>query len=193
MTERQTVLVDMDGVLANFHLGVIDTIAYEQPYIDTHRPYTHFYVAEDFPEVIDLAKDISDRPGFFSSLKVIDGAIEGWYKLQAAGYHPRICSSPLKSHPNSKGEKLQWLESNLVPHFGPHIIDEAHIVGDKTACEGIALIDDKPTITGNSTPSWQHIMFTQSYNVSRTVDYRINSWHDERLIPILGYLATKHN
>lgn len=180
MSER-TVLVDMDGVQAGFHPAIISLLNEYHPHIDTDIQFENFYVAKDFPEHEELVKSISDEVGFFENLPIIDGAKEGWDMLIEAGYDPRVCSSPLSTHPNCEQEKRNWLEK----YFGTKVAGEALIVKDKTLYSGLALIDDKPKITGRGTPTWQQILFTQPYNKKVETDYRLNGWGDERL---LGYL-----
>jgi 5'-nucleotidase len=190
MFEKPVVLVDMDNVLAKFNQGVTTTIETELPQVDARRQIKSFYIADDFPEISEIVKNIPNRLGFFSTLQVMEGAIEAWAKLIESGYHPRVCSSPLKTHPNCKNEKLEWLDIHFSPHFGPQVRDEAYIESDKTKFDGLALIDDKPNVRGKYTPTWKQILFAQSHNVFSDAEYKLNSWSDEQLVPMLGKIAT---
>ncbi|WP_260680734.1 hypothetical protein [Arthrobacter sp. KBS0703] len=53
------------------------------------------------------------------------------------------------------------------------------------------LIDDKPGITGNMTPTWQHLVFDQSYNRSLAEAPRLREWKDweAALYPLLEMAA----
>lgn len=75
-----TVLVDMDGVLADFEEPNNDIIRVYFPGIEPVVNRTDFY----FKDTYELHEGVSDRiyqenrrPGFFRAFPLIDGAVEG--------------------------------------------------------------------------------------------------------------------
>jgi 5'(3')-deoxyribonucleotidase len=186
MSER-TVLVDMDDVLADFRAGVLSRLNLHHPEINTDIEFVDFFIAKDFHGQEALVQSISDEIGFFEALDVIEGAKDGWEQIVAEGFKPIVCTTPLKTHPYCEQEKRNWLEE----HFGIQIAGEAIMTQDKTIHSGIALIDDKPVITGSATPTWQQIMFTQPPNERFHSDFRLDGWGDERLVRYLRQLGAK--
>lgn len=85
------VLVDMDGVLADFDAAVLDRL----PPGVARVARTHLYLAEDHPEHLTRVESITSRPDFFLELPLVGHALQGWQRLIDAGYRPRICSAPL--------------------------------------------------------------------------------------------------
>ena len=193
-----TVLFDMDGVLANFNRKIIDTITEERPELhplvfpDSNLVMRnipkneHFYISDDYPEEHrEYVRSISDRPGFFKSLKPFENSLDGWQRVINLGYTPRICSSPLKTNPNCIEEKLEWLEDNLVPRFGRYVVETAVLNGRKADYDAIALIDDKPEVKNSDKARWTRIMWTQPYNKDIDTDFRLDSWHGNQLKDVL--------
>jgi len=180
MAERLTVLVDMDGPLAGFDNEVLARMAVRLGHIPLLETRNNFYISDDYPEHAQLVRALSDEQGFFESLPVEEGALEGWEQLLDLGYHPRICSSPISTNPYSAAEKLRWLERHFVPKFGKYVVDEAIITKQKHLFDGIALIDDRPEIVQADEASWQHVIYDKEYN--RHVDgMRTVTWRDPTL------------
>lgn len=188
-SDRPIVLVDMDGVLADFDAGIERELAVEHPDMAPFSSRATFYVRDTYPEHQEKIEAIHNAEGFFRNLPVIDGAIDGWQKLLDLGYHPRICSSPLLSHLQCTEEKLAWLEEHFVPHFGPSVVEEAIITRDKYLCDGIALIDDKPNIKQMDEAVWTHIVYDHSYNVNAASSLRMTNWNDPKLPELLATAA----
>lgn len=184
-SDKPVVLVDMDGVLADFDAELIARIKLRHPHIPLLQTQQSFYFSQDYPEYEDDIRNLSDEEGFFASLPLIDHAIEGWQRIIDLGYHPRICSSPKHTNPYSESEKIIWLRRHMVPIFGPSIADEAIITKDKHLCDGIALIDDRPEVRSTDEASWQHIIFDRPFN-KRTALPRLNGWRDENLAALLN-------
>ncbi len=190
MVERRTVLVDMDGVLADFDEGVETELIRRKPSIIIPDPSLHFYIEQRFddPEDQALVRKIQSEQGFFESLTLMDGAIDGWQRIIEGGHSPRICSAPLRSNIWCTAEKLAWLDAN----FGPHVADAAIIDKEKWRHDGVALIDDRPEID-ESRATWRHIMFTRPANLSAPAEYRINGWHDPTLLTTLALCAERYD
>ena len=103
---NKVILIDMDGVIADFELG------FQQAFIRTHPDLipvpldqrTEHYVGDDYikfnPSLVksDLAK-IFLEPGFFKTLPVIEGAVEAVSVLED-NFQVFICTSPWRSYKN---------------------------------------------------------------------------------------------
>jgi 5'-nucleotidase len=181
------VLVDMDGVLADFDAEVLARLAAHHPHVP-RATRQNFYIAEDYPEHTALLRQISSEPGFFAALPLVDGALEGWQRIVDLGYHPRVCTSPLRRNRHCEAEKLGWLEKHFAPVHGEAVAREAIVTRDKHLCDGIALIDDRPEIRHSATAPWQHIVFDRPYN--QDGDHagdrpRLRGWHDDTLGALL--------
>ena len=194
MTEIQkTVLVDMDGVMADF-----DRVALSEVPQDLIVPRSQFYVAHDYPE--DLRPSIEavyNSPEFFENLDVIEGVHEGWQAMLDNGYSPRVASAPLRSNKNSIEGKIKWLDRVMVPHFGVSVVEEAIIDKKKWKYSALAIIDDNPVISkgmnGTESADWEHILFGWSHLVTvpmATAAFRLLSWRDtDKLIQTLDTIA----
>lgn len=184
--ESRTVLIDMDSTLFDFD-GKIKLelaargIAYADPSLD-------FYIAKRYtdPEVIDFIHSVQNAEGFFQNLEPLPEAIEKWYQMQEMGYHPRICSKPLRANPYCTTEKLAAVEH----YFGLEAAAEAYIGGDKESEPGIALFDDRPGLGNGKT--WQRVIFSQPWNQHES-GMRLESWQDPRLPSILAQCAGRYD
>lgn len=175
---EKSVLVDMDGVLADFDGAVLRGMPTEIPRV----PRTNFYIARDYPEHKEAVADIYSEPGFFYGLEPIEGALDGWSKLAELGFHPRIASAPLTLNPRSVEGKIAWLEEYLVPKFGVAVIDEAIFDKEKFKYDASILIDDRPAVdTGNGRARWRHVVFDQPYNAAVHGGLRLHGWMDPDL------------
>jgi 5'-nucleotidase len=183
--EKPTVLIDMDGVLADFDQEVINRLMIRYPHIPILKQRQNFYISDDYPEHSLLLREISDEQGFFSSLPLMENALHGWQRIIDLGYHPMICSAPMKSNPYSKSEKLEWLTNYFVPTFGQYVVDQAIITSDKHLHEGVVLIDDRPIMYGADEASWKHIIFDHPYNRSSLEQPRQYGWLDDNLPNLL--------
>ncbi len=179
------ILVDMDGVLADFDQEVKNRLAIKHPDIPILDTRENFYISDDYPKHSLKIRAISDEQGFFESLPLIEDALEGWQRLLDLKFHPIICSAPIRSNPYSKIEKLNWLKKHFVPVFGERVVDQAIITSDKHLSDGIVLIDDRPEIMNSDAASWKHIIFDQPYNRDKIGQPRIIGWQDKNLSDIL--------
>ena len=157
------ILIDQDGVLADFERGFIQ--AWRQRYPElTLVPYENrksFYIREDYPpQWRDQAQALYTAPGFIRNLPPVPGAIEAFKELLALGLDLRICTSPLTQFENCVAEKYLWVEK----HLGRDATNRLILTKDKTLVRGDLLIDDKPQITGAAKPVWKQILFDAPYN-----------------------------
>lgn len=186
MSERHIVLVDMDGVLADFDGASETFLRQNHPHIPIAQR-KNFYFRDDYTDLAHQAilNDLHTSQFFFRNLPEIPGAIEGWQRIIDLGYEPRICSSPLSSNEWCEAEKLEWVEH----HLGKEACKTAVITKDKEQVDGIALIDDRPTIKHAEQASWQHVVFHRPYNEHIDTPLRLKDWYDEALPLILERAA----
>src|SRR5690554_4914187 len=110
------ILLDQDGVLADFEHGFLD--AWRKRYHDIATvAYEHrksFYILQDYaPELRDKAEALYTAPGFIRDVPPVAGAIEAFNELLALGMDVRICTSPLSQFENCVAEKYLWVEKHL--------------------------------------------------------------------------------
>ena len=159
------ILLDQDGVLANFEKGFLDTWRKKFP--------NEFYVpldarinaktSEDYPEELrEQIYSIYTTKGFILNLSPIKGAIEAVNELIALGHELRICTSPLSQYENCVEEQYAWVER----YFGKKFTKRIMLSKDKTLINVDILIDDKPNLEGVVVPEWEHGLFYQPYNRS---------------------------
>ncbi|NWW08906.1 NT5C protein, partial [Oreocharis arfaki] len=180
------VLVDMDGVLADFEGAVLREFRARfpaEPRVELAER-RGFSVREQYRSLReDLAAKVAsvyESPGFFLDLDPIPGGLEAMREmLHMQDTEVFICTSPLRKYEHCIVEKYKWVEKHLGPEFAERII----LTRDKTVVAADLLFDDKDTIQGaEPNPSWEHILFTCCHN--RHVQLpaprrRLRSWADD--------------
>ncbi len=160
---RKVILVDMDGVLADFENGFITQYKNLFP---SQVPITvdqrkEFYVINDYPVAVrDTIEQVYHTPGFFKNLSPIPGAKEALETMRALHHEVFICTSPLNRYDDCVLEKYDWVEKNLGHGWTKRMI----VTSDKTLVHGDYLIDDKPNPVGVKIPGWEHILYDAPYN-----------------------------
>lgn len=184
---RPIVLVDMDGVLADFSGAVIRHIQQLHPDI-TIPTLAKFRVHHNFEEK-SIQREIIDyitSETFFRNLPLIDGALAGWQRIIDLGYSPRVCSAPIRANPWSEQEKRTW----LAEHLNADVAASAIIDRNKYLHNGIALIDDRTDLLHADQAPWQQILFDATYNQGSQTDYRLHGWNDPELGALLKRVAS---
>lgn len=174
------ILIDQDGVLADFDTGLIAAWRERYPEIDPVSPEDRrsFYILEDYPQELRArAEALYTAPGFIRNLPAMPGALEAFNALLEMGMDVRICTSPLVQYENCVAEKYLWVEKHLGREATRRII----MTADKTLIRGDILIDDKPRVTGAAQPSWRHIVFDAPYN-RESVDQPRMTWRNWRSV-----------
>lgn len=190
---QPVLLVDMDGVLANWigevtaRAGALARAAGYTGPMPAPEQLTNFRIAESFAdEQLPFILQAMSSPGLFRALKPFEGAMEALRELDAAGVHVAICSSPDLENPTCADDKLWW-----VGHYGgSKLARKTILTKDKTTARGALLVDDKPVVTGQMQPVWRHVVFTRPYNL-HIPGLRLDSWADwPQLLPLLDHHAT---
>ncbi len=170
----------MDGVLADFDRAVVEALQDAFPQLRKANARTEFQLRRAFPECEREIRKETQRLMFFRTLPLIDDAIDGWKRIEAAGFSPRVCSSPLPGSLLCSWNKRAWLRQ----YFGTEAARRAIIDNDKAAHQGIALIDDRTDIAGSDQAPWQLILFDTSYNRHHDAP-RLYGWRDPQLPALL--------
>lgn len=193
---ERTVLLDMDGVIADYEVPNNRIIQTHFPGVRVVLDRAEFYYKDtysDTPDVVQKIYEENRKPGFFLTFTVVEGAISGIQRIRDAGYSPTICTSPLEEHPTVVEEKIEWMKTHLAPSLGMSIVEEAIFDRDKSGYNAVALIDDRPTIRNSDRAIWQHIMFSRSYNQKIDAPMRLEHWHDETLEQLLQTAYDSYN
>lgn len=172
------ILIDQDGVLADFETGFLENWQKKFPgrmYIPISER-RNFYHTLDYPkEFQDDIRGIFRTPGFFAGLPVMEGAIDAVCEIKELGHEVFICTAPFPDNETCSQEKLDWIRRNLGREFLSHTI----ITYDKTLVRGNILIDDRGEVIGLLNSIWEHIVFDQPYNGNVEGKRRLN-WKNWR-------------
>ena len=171
------VLVDMDGVIANWGKQwdhVLNTY-WPESRAPRHAQQRSFDLKAGLDEYDrDVVNMVMDHPHFYRDIEPMPGAVEALHDMVEAGYTVNICTSPWLSNPTCVQDKLSWLDA----HVGEGWAKRAVVTMDKTLVHGDVLIDDKPSVTGSHEPTWEHVLFDQPYNREVVGQRRICGWQD---------------
>lgn len=169
---KKIILVDMDGVIADFEQGFLHEWKKKFP----HHPYIPLEkrktcrIIDDYSN--ELGKDVESiytAPGFFYSLPPIEGAKEALIKMQQSAHDVFICTKSISNFENCILEKYQWIAQHLGYEWTKKII----VARDKTLIYADFLIDDKSEITGLKKPYWKYVLFDKPYNRNVNTEPRI--------------------
>ncbi|MBN2107055.1 MAG: 5'-3'-deoxyribonucleotidase [Deltaproteobacteria bacterium] len=173
MKKVPIILVDMDGVLADFdrHFMVVWSARYpDRPALDQSRR-TSFYIKDEFKsEYRQDIQSIFEEPGFYLDLPPVSGAVAAMQAMKRTGYDVWICSSPKMNYRYCAPEKYQWVEREL----GTEWVERVILTRRKAMIQGDVLIDDQPDIPFSETASWKQALFDAPYNRNHSSLPRIN-------------------
>jgi 5'-nucleotidase len=130
---------------------------------------------------------IMNDPGFYLRLEPIPGAIEKLKEMVIQGHEVILVTSPWLTNPTCISDKFAWVEKYLGKEWTERLI----ITKDKTHVAGDILIDDKPEIKGTATPSWEHVLFVQPYNLYVADKRVIENWTSNEVWDILHSIDTQ--
>lgn len=111
---------------------------------------------------VDAVNAILNLPGFYADLEPAEGAAEALNTMLDEGHQLYICTTPYVTNPTCASDKIAWAEKHFGKGWGRRMI----LTSDKTAVRGDILFDDRPSVDGYFTPSWEHVLVTQPYNAA---------------------------
>ncbi len=111
-------------------------------YVDLDDTIANFLGSEVFNDGFDVA--YMYEPGFFRSLKPIEGAQVAVRQLLRMGYDVQILSQPVAESAHSYSEKVEW-----IGIYFPDLINKINLTQDKGLFKGDYLIDD-------NLPKWKN-------------------------------------
>lgn len=154
------VLVDLDGVLADFDLTLWDRTRPHWPVGYHPDQQAHRFCTDHLTGAHKRAvRAETYKPGFFADLTPIDGAVEGFHAL-ADHADVWICSKPLHGNPTCHSDKMAWVERWLGKDWGRRLI----LTPDKSMVRGDILLDDAPKLEWIPRAVWAPVVFTRPWN-----------------------------
>ena len=171
-SNKESLLIDMDGVMADTMGGMFD-------YVEEH--FGHSLAHEDIVDYMFTGLPQADifvalrSKGFYRHLDVMTGSVRAIKRLREEyNGNVYVCSAPMKGAEFSETEKRDW----LAEHYDEEFAKQAIITASKTDVPGKVLVEDNPSIAGGI---WRPVMYDQFYN--RGAQYpRMYGWHDLQVI-----------
>lgn len=156
-------LIDMDGPLAAFDsYGWELSVAAGHEFDTTLREREHRYYTDHMPcsrHRVE-ARAMIESPGWFASLPVTPGAVEGVDRLLSSGlFDVWVCTKPMEANPTCRDDKGRWLRR----HF-PMLERRLIITPDKSVVVGDLLLDDAIKPEWCARASWRPVCFTEPFN-----------------------------
>ena len=167
-TNRKTIAVDMDGVIADTVSQFI--LWYERDYgISIGKKAFHAK-----PEIEVLPEGVMKKmvysPGFFRTVPVMQGAQQALQQLME-NFDIFIVSAAME-FPQSLPEKYEWLKEHFPFVSWRNIV----FCGDKSVIGTDYMIDDHvrnlDNFKGNT------LLFSAGHNVAIESHYRVNNWRE---------------
>lgn len=184
MSEKYRVLVDMDGVLADFDKRLVELWRQKWPNDPAEKILERetFEIADmqDFTDNVDeKLKEIYLAKGFYESLKPIMNGLGSiaLKQMVSFGHEVYILTSAGSKAMYAPTEKFIWVRDNM----GPEWVSKVIVSKDKHVVDGDILIDDKPNPNGEEKGAkWEHVIYDQSFNRSVDGKRRITweNWKD---------------
>lgn len=180
MKETKTLLVDMDGVLADFDGALYRWCADKNIELDITAPseqssrWLTDHVTNKFQR--KMMRNFIQSPGFFSELEPLRGAIECFVQLEDH-FDVWICTKPLDASPTCADEKRAWVNKYL----GKEWVAKTIITPHKGLVRGDILLDDAPKIPWIEDATWKPVIFPHPWNGegSKWESFDRWSWGDD--------------
>jgi len=176
--KKLRVVLDVDGVLANFTVGVLVLVeeVTGKKFVPADVTMFDFTKALGLTttEAVAVKKAIGAKRGFAMSLPPYPGARQGVRRLRELG-EVFCVTSPWDSNEWWRAERESW----LALHFG---IDRVHHASDKTVYEADVFVDDKSSHVRDWLAAWPGrtaVFWRTPHNTSEAVPagaHSIASW-----------------
>lgn len=162
MTTKPTVLVDMDGPLADFDALFFARCELNGWLLDCTLERQRHRFATD--HVLDAdhrrrARQMVDATHFFRDLPPVDGAISGINELTDHA-DVWIVTKPLEANTACASDKVGWVRQYLGADWLPRLI----IAPDKSMVRGDILLDDAPHLHWLDTATWVAVVYPMTWN-----------------------------
>jgi 5'(3')-deoxyribonucleotidase len=182
MSNKKRILLDCDGVLADFIGEVIETIVAHGGPRHVHADVIEFNFSTALKLDPDLARlvkrTISKDPGWWIGLDPFQEAIEGVAKLREVA-DVFVVTSPWNSCQTWLFERESWLKQHFdIPHShvlagsAKHIVSGHMLVDDKT--EACAAWDDEQSAAWQMPDGTREESFAVQW---QTPHNRLDEWH----------------
>jgi len=162
---KKCILVDMDGVLADVYSRFFELHEQESNQLLTNSDVAGLLEEEAFS---DQRKWVT-TPGFFRSLPVMTGSVEGLRNL--CRKYDIIVVSLATEFPYSLTDKMLWIKD----HYPFITYQQIVFCGNKSIIRADIMIDDHPKNLDHF--EGETLMFTQPHNMlMKTKHRRVDSW-----------------
>ena len=184
------VLIDVDGVIANFQKRFVEVAAQILGReFDEASSMTQWDVEKALglsDEEKDAVYEVVNAPGFCMNLPEIPGAVDGIKRLMKYA-DVYFLTSPNKKSPTWVFERGAWLVERFGKELGEKVINTHH----KYTIYGDIFIDDKPSHVeewqaqiGNLNPNAQGLLWAWPFNEGSEVP-RVADWQD--VLVLVGF------
>lgn len=182
---KPTLLLDMDGVIADFdlafwHLGHELGVTFD---ITSMKDQTHRFLDAHIPDKAArrAMRTIVNATHWFAKLPVAKHA-EGGVRVLERHFDVWICSKPLEANPWCASDKHAW----ICEHF-PQFKDKLILAPDKSMVQGDILLDDAIKPEWVERAAWTPVVFDAPFNRTGKHAFDLRwSWLDpvERLVEV---------
>jgi 5'-nucleotidase len=192
--ETMRVMIDLDGVLADFNNAVINhfkELGYERSDLFLRTYDISKWYDADNEEVRQEFVELMGTKGFWLSLRLMPGAVDALKEIKKLGHEIYILTTPWWSSPVSLTEKWGWIKRKLGRVINP--CEQVLYATNKSIIDGDILIDDKL----KHIQDWLKlrpfaIVFDWPYNrdsESGSKAYRASNWGE--VVEIVSKLTAK--
>lgn len=174
-------LVDLDGVVADYDGHFFERCAESGFVLDVEPAGQQHRYATDHvidPKERKLARAMTNEPGWFRSLPVMPGAVDGLKEIRFALGEDAVwlCTKPAIDNPTCRDEKFAW----VLAHLGKSWARKLIIASDKSMVRGTVLLDDAPNPDWFDRAEWRPVIYSAPFNGegSKWADLPHFTWGD---------------
>jgi 5'(3')-deoxyribonucleotidase len=176
-------LLDVDGIVANYHLSYLWLARQETGRIYSPEDITDW----DIAKALDLSgaekKQVEselDAPGCADWILPIPGAVEAVLELDSV-YHVSFATTTRRQSQTWDYDRREWLER----HFGTDLGSRVHFTEYKADIAADVFVDDNlgnVTTWSDANPGGTGLLWDRPWNRGTNVDpFRINAWGSVRV------------